>query len=60
MEEEIVMIPESQYDELIDDVSYWSDAAFMLSKLLEENEISFNLNEEAVAEYRKSTQGVLQ
>lgn len=49
---EMVMIEESEYDEMISDLDYWVTAAEMLSALLNEYGIDHEVSEETVNEYR--------
>lgn len=52
-DEDMVMVPESEYNEMIDDIDYWHNIAIMLSELLSEHEIEHEVSEEALlAHYR--------
>jgi hypothetical protein len=48
---EMVMIDSRDFEEMENDLAYWVAACSMLSEILTTNNIEYDVNEEAVAEF---------
>jgi hypothetical protein len=52
--DEMIMMKEEEYNELIDDLGYWIAAAMMLSARLEDNGLPYSITEEEVAKFKSN------
>lgn len=57
--DEMIMMKEEDYNELMSDLDYWISAAMMLSERLEDNGLPYSITEEEVAAFKSNREGEL-